>query len=134
MSVPYDMSVSDKPRYSYQLTRSAFCLALVFITTMGWVHYAQGAVCFADPKQAYNYLLAQENSELQARTQMAVNINRASEAELTTLRGIGSSKAQAIVLYREMFGEFQSIDELAYVKGIGIKTIDNNRTRLQLYD
>ncbi|WP_240494879.1 ComEA family DNA-binding protein [Moraxella lincolnii] len=63
-----------------------------------------------------------------------VNINRADEATLTTLEGIGSSKAQAIILYREMFGGFANVDELAKVKGIGQKTVDNNRDRLSVID
>ena len=92
----------------------------------------QAAVCYADPKQAYEYLLAQENYETQAREQAVVNINSASEGELVTLDGIGSSKAQAIILYREMFGPFTSVDELEKVKGIGAKTIANNRARMRV--
>lgn len=63
-----------------------------------------------------------------------VNINRADEATLTTLEGIGASKAQAIILYREMFGGFANVDELTKVKGIGQKTVDNNRDRLSVID
>lgn len=111
------------------IARSVVFLAFMFSFTL---NSANATPCFSDPQKAYAYLLAQEKLETQALTQMAVNINRASEAELTTLRGIGSSKAQAIILYREMFGEFKTIDELANVKGIGAKTIDNNRARLQL--
>nr|WP_299038921.1 ComEA family DNA-binding protein [uncultured Psychrobacter sp.] len=92
----------------------------------------QAAVCYADPKQAYEYLLAQENYEMQAREQAVVDINSASEGELVTLDGIGSSKAQAIILYREMFGPFTSVDELEKVKGIGAKTIANNRARMRV--
>lgn len=92
----------------------------------------QAAVCYADPKQAYEYLLAQENYETQAREQAVVDINSASEGELVTLDGIGSSKAQAIILYREMFGPFTSVDELEKVKGIGAKTIANNRARMRV--
>ncbi|MGM8871260.1 ComEA family DNA-binding protein [Psychrobacter sp. 2Y5] len=92
----------------------------------------QAAVCYADPKQAYEYLLAQEKYETQARDQSVVNINSASEGELVTLDGIGSSKAQEIILYREMFGAFKSVDELEKVKGIGAKTIENNRARMRV--
>ena len=92
----------------------------------------QAAPCFDDPQTAYNYLIAQENVEIQAITQAGVNINRADEGELTSLKGIGSSKAQEIILYREMFGDFKTVDELAKVKGIGAKTIENNRSRLKV--
>lgn len=92
----------------------------------------QAAVCYADPKQAYEYLLAQEKYETQARDQSVVNINSASEGELVRLDGIGSSKAQEIILYREMFGAFKNVDELEKVKGIGAKTIENNRARMRV--
>lgn len=93
---------------------------------------AQAAPCFDNPKAAYQYLLQQEKLNSQAQTQIGININRATESELTSLHGIGSSKAQAIILYREMFGDFKSIDDLEKVKGIGPKTIEKNRSRLRV--
>ncbi|MBE0440917.1 MAG: ComEA family DNA-binding protein [Psychrobacter sp.] len=92
------------------------------------------APCFDDPQRAYEYLLAQEDAKMQSREQAIVNINRASEGELVSLDGIGSSKAQAIILYREMFGGFITIDELSKVKGIGEKTVEKNRERLSVQD
>lgn len=47
-----------------------------------------------------------------------VNLNTASEAELMTLSGIGQSKAQAILLYRETHGGFSSVEEIMNVDGI----------------
>lgn len=47
-----------------------------------------------------------------------VNINTASVQELTTLTGIGESRAQAIVEYRETNGFFKSIDGIKKVAGI----------------
>lgn len=95
---------------------------------------AYAAPCFDDPKRAYEYLLQQEQSADQLREHTRININRASEGELVSLNGIGSSKAQAIILYRDMFGDFETIDELAKVKGIGIKTVEKNRQRLSIAD
>ena len=40
------------------------------------------------------------------------------------------TKAQEIVSYREMFGSFHSVEELAYVKGIGVATVEKNRQRI----
>ncbi|MGB2784137.1 MAG: ComEA family DNA-binding protein [Psychrobacter sp.] len=94
----------------------------------------QAAPCFDNPQRAYEYLLAQESAKIQVRDQATVNINRASEGELASLDGIGSSKAQAIILYREMFGDFKTVDELAKVKGIGAKTVEKNRGRLRVQD
>ncbi|RRN80434.1 MULTISPECIES: ComEA family DNA-binding protein [Pseudoxanthomonas] len=57
-----------------------------------------------------------------------VDINTASAAQLeAVLVGIGPSKAEAIVAHRKANGPFKSVDELALVKGIGLKTIERNR-------
>lgn len=48
-----------------------------------------------------------------------ININSAGLAELTALRGIGESRAAAIIEYREAHGPFATIDEIMEVRGIG---------------
>lgn len=47
-----------------------------------------------------------------------VNINTAGLEELMTLPGIGESKAQAIIQYREEHGDFQNVEELTNISGI----------------
>lgn len=47
-----------------------------------------------------------------------VNINTADESQLTTLNGIGSTRAQAIIAYREANGPFAAIEEIMNVQGI----------------
>lgn len=62
-----------------------------------------------------------------------VNINRADAATLAAmLNGIGMSKAQAIIAFREEYGDFQTVDELLLVQGIGEFTLENNRERIVL--
>lgn len=61
-----------------------------------------------------------------------VNINQATADQLTSLKGIGPSKAQAIVDYRNQHGKFGSPEELANVKGIGLKTIEKNKSDIEL--
>lgn len=57
-----------------------------------------------------------------------VNVNTASIEEIAEgLKGVGMSKATAIVEYRNTNGKFKHIDELVNVKGIGIRTVDINR-------
>ena len=57
-----------------------------------------------------------------------VNINTAdAETIAKELNGIGLSKARAIVEYREKYGPFKNADELSLVKGIGERTVDENR-------
>lgn len=53
----------------------------------------------------------------------AVNINKASSAQLQTVSGIGPVKAQEIIKYRKSHGGFKSVDELVNVRGIGPKTV-----------
>lgn len=47
-----------------------------------------------------------------------VNINTASVEELTSLNGIGESRARAIIAYREKNGAFASVDAIMQVVGI----------------
>jgi competence protein ComEA len=61
-----------------------------------------------------------------------VSINSASVEQLSLLRGIGDSKAKAIVEYRKVHGKFDSINQLTNVKGIGDKLIEQNKAVLSL--
>ncbi len=64
---------------------------------------------------------------------VSVNVNQASAAEIAeVLQGVGESKAQAIVDYREENGAFSSVDDIAQVKGIGPSTLQNNQARIVL--
>jgi len=63
----------------------------------------------------------------------SVNINVASVAELAAgLKGIGESKAAAIVAYREANGDFKTLKDLTKVKGVGAATVDKNREDIEL--
>lgn len=63
----------------------------------------------------------------------SVNINEASAEEIAeALKGVGMSKAEAIVAYRERNGAFRHADELVNVKGIGLRTVDLNRDSIQV--
>ncbi len=57
-----------------------------------------------------------------------VDINTADAETISAeLKGIGLSKAKAIVEYREKHGPFKSADDLSLVKGIGDRTVEINR-------
>ena len=64
-----------------------------------------------------------------ASKQMIVNINTATVSELTHLPGIGTSKAKAIVKYREKH-VFKKVEDLMKIKGIGRKTFKKLRPYL----
>ncbi|MDJ0654815.1 MAG: helix-hairpin-helix domain-containing protein [Xanthomonadales bacterium] len=83
-------------------------------------------VCFALLLMLYS---------MQAMAAQPVNINKASAQQIAeSLDGVGLSKAQAIVEYRNRNGSFKHPDELVNVKGIGLSTLDRNRGFIRLTD
>ena len=78
-------------------------------------------------------LLATGLFSLWAWAVQPVNVNSASAEEIAeALKGVGQSKAEAIVSYRNEHGQFKHVDELVNVKGIGIRTVDINREYILL--
>ncbi|AEH50189.1 ComEA family DNA-binding protein [Pseudothermotoga thermarum] len=69
---------------------------------------------------------AQPTLETQSRSfvEFPIDINKASYEELLVLPGIGPTKARAIVEYRQKYGPFESLPDLAKVSGIGKKTVE----------
>ena len=62
-----------------------------------------------------------------------ININLASaEVMAEALHGVGITKAQRIIEYREAHGPFEHIEELAAVRGIGLDTVEKNRDVIRL--
>ena len=53
----------------------------------------------------------------------AVNLNTATASDLDGIKGIGPSKAKAIIDYRSKNGPFKSVEDLKNVKGFGEKSI-----------
>lgn len=65
--------------------------------------------------------------------QSILNINTANAQQISSaLKGIGLKKAQAIVDYRESYGDFAHVDELIAVKGIGKNTLEKNLHLIRL--
>jgi competence protein ComEA len=56
-----------------------------------------------------------------------INLNRATVVELCQVKGLGKSKAEAILKRRQAQGDFTSIDQLAALSGITQNTIQKNR-------
>jgi len=62
-----------------------------------------------------------------------VNINKADARTLASLlNGVGPSRAEEIIRYRQAYGPFKSVDELADVDGIGVSTLNKNRKLITL--
>lgn len=53
----------------------------------------------------------------------SINLNTATVDELLSLPGIGPVKAESIIAFRELYGDFIEIGDLEYVPGIGPGTI-----------
>jgi len=64
-----------------------------------------------------------------------VNINTADAETISSeLKGIGLSKARAIVEYRKKHGPFKSAADLSLVKGIGERTVEINKADIKVQD
>ncbi len=65
------------------------------------------------------------NSRLQPThvNNIKVNLNTANVKQLSSLKGIGVKKAEAIIAYRKQKGNFKSLNDLQGVKGIGAQFI-----------
>jgi competence protein ComEA len=61
-----------------------------------------------------------------------IDLNRASQAQLATVPGLGETMAGRIVKHREEYGAFRTVEELRRVQGIGEKTLGRVRPFLQV--
>lgn len=75
-------------------------------------------------------LLALALSPLCAFATGPIDLNAADAATLEQVKGIGPSKAAAIIKYREQNGPFASVDDLVKVPGIGEKSLLQLREQL----
>ncbi len=50
---------------------------------------------------------------------LKININKATQSELESITGIGSSTASKIIEYRKLHGKFNKIEDIKNVSGIG---------------
>lgn len=61
-----------------------------------------------------------------------IDVNTANAMELQLLKGIGTTKADAIVKYRETNGSFSKKEDIMNVPGIGPATYEKIKDRLQI--
>ena len=61
-----------------------------------------------------------------------ININTADKNELTKITGIGPSKAEKIIAFREKNGRFEKKEDLIQIKGIGEKTLEKMSDQITL--
>jgi len=81
-----------------------------------------------------NFVKLYVSKEEERQSPQKVDINRAEAWLLKALPGIGADRAQAIVAYREENGEFQRIEDLLQVKGIGEGTFEEIKDKVTVSD
>lgn len=61
-----------------------------------------------------------------------VNINRAEKEELMSLKGVGETKAEAIIAYRQEHGGFKAIEEIMEISGIKEGTFNKIKSKITI--
>lgn len=90
-------------------------------------NYVNQAQILSDGEQIYipteeeaaqEHLISKTEQVSDTTVDGRVDINTATKEELMTLSGIGESRAESILAYRQIHGMFQDIEELMNVEGI----------------
>ncbi len=106
-------------------------LTLLFaVGTLWWFHASQpeAGVTLVETGQFTETAQPQEEPEAPGMLEGEVlDLNTASLSDFTRLPGIGETKAQAILDWREAHGPFRAVEDLLSVEGIGEKTLENLR-------
>jgi len=112
--------MKNKPKYLNK-TLSALTLGVILLVNCSFTLAKETN----DPQPA-------QGQSIQLLKQHVVNLNKSTFEQLVTLKGVGQTKAQAIIVYRQQVGAFKSIDELTKVSGIGDKIVNQNKMRLSI--
>lgn len=99
--------------------------------------YINQARIIKDGEQIYvDKKLTSSTSTTVRRSTTATNgilsINRATAKELEKLPGIGPVLASRIIEFRKINGNFQSVDDLRKVQGIGASTLEKFRSKIRV--
>jgi competence protein ComEA len=121
---------------SHSITKLSHSKIAALIVAIGFsVIFLFSAV----PVQANSNEMAKQSSKNDVSKAMAVDalvqiisLNKATLEQLVSLKGVGEKKAQAIIAYRDTYGDFKSIDDLVNVKGIGMQIVSANKERLKI--
>lgn len=99
---------------------------------------ARGTPVTLQPQtEAYNFLIpvtSATRTPVPTLEPKIININTANAQQLEALPNIGPTTAQAIVSYRERIGQFEALDQLLNVSGIGPKTFEGLHGLIVLED
>lgn len=106
-------------------------LTLLFVLgTLWWFHSTrpQEGVTLVEVSEDRQAAVSAEKPEAPGMLEGEVlDLNTATLSDLTRLPGIGQTKAQAILDWREAHGPFRAVEDLLSVDGIGEKTWETLR-------
>ncbi len=89
---------------------------------------ATGGVSYVDNLRLTLSVIPEESNPVPQK----ININRAEKWLLEALPGIGATRSQAIIDYREKIGEFKHIAEIMQVDGIGSTLFEQIKDRISV--
>jgi len=87
-----------------------------------------------EPDADLNRIAIYIPGEGEEQSPQRIDINRAESWLLEALPGIGETRAQSIVKYRNENGEFKRVEDLLQVKGIGQGTFDKIKDYITISD
>lgn len=102
----------DKTEWKLWAIAGVLCV-LVCVTAVA------GAPSFEPVAVVYPENVSSETLLSTTTVHERINLNTATRAQLMTVNGIGEKLADNILLYRELYGGFHSVEELLLVDGIG---------------
>lgn len=103
-----------------------------WVATKQQEEYLQKKCLLEEEGQVENDACIEEKTDPEEKQPSAmVNINTATKEELMTLSGIGETKAEAIISYREKT-PFQKIEDLKNVSGIGDSTFEEIKSNITI--
>ncbi len=102
---------------------SGILISGILILTVHHIQKASrlAAMNFTDNSE-FVYTQVNEFTQLEVNSEENVgkiDLNSATLEDLMTLPNIGETKAKAIIAFRETYGDFENINELLYISGIG---------------
>ena len=77
------------------------------------------------PKQISDVGISSSNGDV-------ININTANKEQLMKISGVGKTKAEAIISYREKNGDFKKKEDITKVRGIGKSTFEKIKDKIEV--
>ena len=86
----------------------------------------------SESQDAGNVERPESSTAEESGSDLVINLNTADTSQLCTLSGIGQSKAEAIIAYREEHGGFTSVEEIMNVEGIKEGTFSKIKDKISV--